>query len=168
MTLVSARMDRRRHDPASSLAVAPARRSAAARRASGQSLALSLVLQVGDRRARLVGAAALRPFRIGWVNSLIRWLGGAAVVVLALMLFPASFGIVISIFMERIADIVEARHYPAARAGARHPDLDRHLDRPGVPGRGGGAEPGDAAVLHRRASSSPAWARCCSTPSTAG
>jgi uncharacterized protein involved in cysteine biosynthesis len=29
------------------------------------------------------------------------------------MLFPASFGIVISIFMERIADIVEARHYPA-------------------------------------------------------
>ena len=28
------------------------------------------------------------------------------------MLFPASFGIVISIFMERIADIVEAEHYP--------------------------------------------------------
>jgi CysZ protein len=32
--------------------------------------------------------------------------------VLALMLFPASFGIVISIFMEYIADVVEARHYP--------------------------------------------------------
>ena len=46
------------------------------------------------------------------MNSLIRWLGGAAVMVLALMLFPASFGIVISIFIERIADIVEARHYP--------------------------------------------------------
>jgi len=35
-----------------------------------------------------------------------------AVVVLALMLFPASFGIVISIFMEKIADIVESEHYP--------------------------------------------------------
>src|SRR5947209_10820539 len=51
-------------------------------------------------------------FDIGWVNGLIRWLGAAAVVVLALMLFPASFGIVISIFMEKIADIVEAEHYP--------------------------------------------------------
>ena len=28
------------------------------------------------------------------------------------MLFPASFGIVVSIFMEKIADIVEAEHYP--------------------------------------------------------
>ena len=33
-------------------------------------------------------------------------------VVLALMLFPASFGIVMSIFMEQIADIVEDEHYP--------------------------------------------------------
>ena len=41
-----------------------------------------------------------------------RWLGGAAVVVLALLLFPASFGIVISVFMERIADIVEGEYYP--------------------------------------------------------
>jgi uncharacterized protein involved in cysteine biosynthesis len=28
------------------------------------------------------------------------------------LLFPASFGIVVSVFMERIADIVEAAHYP--------------------------------------------------------
>ncbi len=48
----------------------------------------------------------------GWLNGLIHWLGGAAVTVLALILYPASFGIVISIFIERIADIVEARHYP--------------------------------------------------------
>ena len=47
------------------------------------------------------------------MNDTIRWLGGGAVIVLALMLFPASFGIAISIFMERIADIVEARYYPA-------------------------------------------------------
>ena len=77
-----------------------------------QSLALSLVLQVAIGALAWWGLQRYAHFDIGWVNSLIRWLGGAAVVVLALMLFPASFGIVISIFMERIADIVEARHYP--------------------------------------------------------
>ena len=51
-------------------------------------------------------------YDIGWVNGLIQWLGGAAVVVVALLLFPASFGIVVSIFMEQIADIVEGEHYP--------------------------------------------------------
>jgi uncharacterized protein involved in cysteine biosynthesis len=83
-----------------------------------QSLGLSLVLQVA------LGALAwwvLQRYAhvdIGWVNSLIRWLGGAAVLVLALMLFPAAFGIVVSIFMERIADIVEGEHYP--RLGPAH------------------------------------------------
>jgi hypothetical protein len=35
--------------------------------------------------------------------------------------------------MERIADIVEAGTTRSS-AGPRHPDLDRHLDRRGVPG----------------------------------
>jgi uncharacterized protein involved in cysteine biosynthesis len=77
-----------------------------------QSLLLSLVLQ-----AVIVGVAwwALQSFvtfQWDWVNSAVHWLGGAAVLVLALMLFPASFGIVISVFMERIADIVESAYYP--------------------------------------------------------
>jgi uncharacterized protein involved in cysteine biosynthesis len=77
-----------------------------------QSLGLSLVLQV------VIGWLAwwvLQRYAvvdIGWLDSLIRWLGGAAVVVLSLMLFPAAFGIVVSIFLERIADIVESTHYP--------------------------------------------------------
>jgi uncharacterized protein involved in cysteine biosynthesis len=77
-----------------------------------QSLALSLVMQIA------IGALAWWALQhyahadIGWINTAIRWLGGAAVVVLALMLYPASFGIVVSIFMERIADIVEREHYP--------------------------------------------------------
>ena len=77
-----------------------------------QSLALSVVLQ--GAIAALAWWALQRYAHVdsGWVNSLIQWLGGAAVIVLALMLFPASFGIVISIFIERIADIVEDRHYP--------------------------------------------------------
>jgi uncharacterized protein involved in cysteine biosynthesis len=47
-----------------------------------------------------------------WLNKIIEWLSGAGVVVLAFVLFPASFGIVISVFMEKIADIVESEHYP--------------------------------------------------------
>jgi uncharacterized protein involved in cysteine biosynthesis len=43
------------------------------------------------------------------------------------MLFPASFGIVISVFMERIADIVEARHYPALAAEAQALPFRRDL-----------------------------------------
>ncbi len=77
-----------------------------------QSLALALVLQ------GLLGGVAwwalqsLATFEWQWVNAAIRWLGGGAVTVLALMLFPACFGIVTSVFLEKIADIVEAEHYP--------------------------------------------------------
>lgn len=76
------------------------------------SLALSLALQVG---IAVLAWWALRSFATSdwkWMNEAIIWLGGGAVIVLALMLFPASFGIVISIFMEKIADIVESEHYP--------------------------------------------------------
>jgi CysZ protein len=77
-----------------------------------QSLGLSLVLQVALGWLAWWALQRYGQVDIAWVNPLIRWLGGAAVVVLSLMLFPAAFGIVISIFLERIADIVEARHYP--------------------------------------------------------
>lgn len=78
-----------------------------------QSLLLSLVLQIALIALAWWGLASFATFKWPWVNDTIRWLGGGAVIVLALMLFPASFGIVISVFMERIADIVEARYYPA-------------------------------------------------------
>ena len=77
-----------------------------------QSLALSLVLQIALGVLAWWALQSFATFQWSWVNETIRWLGGGAVAVLALMLFPASFGIVISIFMERIADIVEAKHYP--------------------------------------------------------
>ena len=77
-----------------------------------QSLLLSLVLQIAIAVVAWWALQRFATFQWEWVNSTIRWLGGAGVTVLALLLFPASFGIVISIFMERIADIVEAEHYP--------------------------------------------------------
>jgi uncharacterized protein involved in cysteine biosynthesis len=77
-----------------------------------QSLLLSLVLQIAIGALAWWGLQSFATFKWNWVNETIRWLGGGAVTVLALMLFPAGFGVVISIFMERIADIVEAKHYP--------------------------------------------------------
>ncbi len=77
-----------------------------------QSLLLSLVLQIAIGALAWWALQSLATFKWNWVNETIRWLGGGAVTVLALMLFPASFGVVISIFMEKIADIVEAEHYP--------------------------------------------------------
>lgn len=78
-----------------------------------QSLLLSLVLQIALIALAWWGLDSFATFKWQWINGLIHWLGGGAVVVLGLLLFPASFGIVVSIFMERIADIVEAKYYPA-------------------------------------------------------
>ncbi|MDP1752124.1 MAG: EI24 domain-containing protein [Reyranella sp.] len=77
-----------------------------------QSLLLSLVLQIAIGVVAWWALQSFATFKWSWVNETIRWLGGGAVTVLALMLFPASFGIVISIFLEKIADIVEGEHYP--------------------------------------------------------
>ena len=77
-----------------------------------QSLLLSLVLQIAIGVLAWWLLQSFATFQCGWLNETIRWLGGGAVTVLALMLFPASFGIVISIFLEKIADIVESEHYP--------------------------------------------------------
>src|SRR5882757_1612164 len=76
------------------------------------SLLLSLALQIGIAVLAWWALRSFANFEWKWINEAVVWLGGGAVVVLALMLFPASFGIVISIFMEKIADIVESEHYP--------------------------------------------------------
>lgn len=49
---------------------------------------------------------------IGWLDSVVSWLIGAGSVVLAFFLFPIVVGIVISLFLDEVADAVEARHYP--------------------------------------------------------
>ena len=77
-----------------------------------QSLLLSLVLQVAIAVLAWWTLQHFATFSWHWVNELVRWLGAGAVVVLALLLYPASFGIVVSIFTEKIADIVEHEHYP--------------------------------------------------------
>ncbi len=77
-----------------------------------QSLLLSLALQIAIAVLAWWSLESFATFSWHWVNELVRWLGAGAVVVLALLLYPASFGIVVSIFTEKIADIVEHEHYP--------------------------------------------------------
>jgi uncharacterized protein involved in cysteine biosynthesis len=76
------------------------------------SLLVSLVLQVGIAVLAWWLLKSFAHFDTRWINDAVSWATGAGMVVLAFLLFPASFGIVISIFMEQIADIVEAEHYP--------------------------------------------------------
>lgn len=49
---------------------------------------------------------------IGWLESVIDWLGGALGVVVTLILFAPIATMVSALFQDEAADIVEARHYP--------------------------------------------------------
>jgi uncharacterized protein involved in cysteine biosynthesis len=49
---------------------------------------------------------------LGWLDNLIALFGGLAAALIAWMLFPAIATQVIFLFLETIADAVEARHYP--------------------------------------------------------
>lgn len=48
----------------------------------------------------------------GWVDNILDLLGGAAVLVLAWLLFPATAGTVSSLFLDEVVRQVERRHYP--------------------------------------------------------
>ncbi len=49
---------------------------------------------------------------IGWLDWAIKALAGAGAVVLGLMLFPLLATMAVGLFLEEIADAVDARHYP--------------------------------------------------------
>lgn len=49
---------------------------------------------------------------IGWIDTLIGWLGGALGFVLTLVLFAPVATMAAALFQDEVADAVEARHYP--------------------------------------------------------
>jgi len=56
-----------------------------------------------------------------WLDHSLHVLGGLGVMVVSLLLFPAVFGVVQSMFLDGLADRIESRHYPelgAARGAA--------------------------------------------------
>ncbi|MGE0661278.1 MAG: EI24 domain-containing protein, partial [Reyranellaceae bacterium] len=72
------------------------------------SLAILIALVIGIN----IGLSFLQLVGIDWVDTALAWLGGAASVVLALLLFPAVVVVVMSLFLDQVAESVEARHYP--------------------------------------------------------
>ena len=60
-----------------------------------------------------------------WLRGLADWLidaaSVAAVVFASFLLFPAAIGLVLSLVLERVAEAVEARHYPALPAAREQP-----------------------------------------------
>lgn len=51
-------------------------------------------------------------FTIPWAETIVDFLGGAAVFGLSLFLFPAVVSVIVGIFLEDICSAVEAKHYP--------------------------------------------------------
>lgn len=51
-------------------------------------------------------------FSIGWLDTVVDVLGGAATLVVTLLLFPAVFSAVVGLFLDQVAAIVERQHYP--------------------------------------------------------
>jgi CysZ protein len=47
-----------------------------------------------------------------WADAALKWLGSAAVVAGAVFLFPVTFPVLQSLFLDAVADRVEAHHYP--------------------------------------------------------
>lgn len=59
-----------------------------------------------------VALAVLDPTGIALVDVLINIAGVAAAVVVAWLLFPVAVAVVLSFFLEDVAEVVERRHYP--------------------------------------------------------
>jgi len=60
--------------------------------------------------------ATLQFFEIGWLNTLIGFLGAAAVLIVTWFLFPGAISALVGLFLEGVAGAVEARHYPTLPA----------------------------------------------------
>ena len=72
--------------------------------------ALALLLGLGVALWFLV--TTLAEFRLPWLDLAIDWGAGALLVVLAWLLFPVAVTAVLGLFLERVADATERRHYP--------------------------------------------------------
>ena len=71
---------------------------------------LVAIICLGGLTWFLLGRVAV--FDIGWLNDIMSWLGALLVVLGALMFFPGTVAVVSGLFLDRVANAVEARHYP--------------------------------------------------------
>lgn len=81
-----------------------------------KTLAVSTALFLALAAAAGWALGAVAAFGIGWLDRGVQALGALGALVLAAMLFPAIAAAAMGLFLEEIADAVEARHYPDAPA----------------------------------------------------
>jgi uncharacterized protein involved in cysteine biosynthesis len=58
------------------------------------------------------GLSGLQPFHIGWADTVTDLLGGLAIFVITLLLFPSIATLLMSFLLETIATAVETKHFP--------------------------------------------------------
>jgi uncharacterized protein involved in cysteine biosynthesis len=77
---------------------------------------LSILLALVVMAALIVGAwvllANIDLTGVGWLDTVIDFASGIGVVILAWFLFPAAASIMVSFFLDTVADAVEDAHYP--------------------------------------------------------
>ncbi|HAD25227.1 MAG TPA: cysteine biosynthesis protein CysZ [Alphaproteobacteria bacterium] len=91
-----------------------------------QSLGLTVLLLLGIGAAAFYGIGFIPEFETGWLNDVIGWLAGLGVVIGSIWLLIPVTAIFIGIFLDQIADAVEAQHYPADPP-SRDPPLSETL-----------------------------------------
>jgi CysZ protein len=77
-----------------------------------KSLALALVLYVVLWLLLRWAGRSIPTVDIGWLDEALRWLASLMAFVAPLLLFPIFFGMMVGLFLDEVADAVEARHYP--------------------------------------------------------
>jgi uncharacterized protein involved in cysteine biosynthesis len=88
------------------------------------SLALTLTCYVALVAGLVYGLGAIEVVQPAWLDTVIDVAGGGAVVVVALIFFPAVVTVFVGLFLERIADAVERRHYPALPPAREAPVME--------------------------------------------
>lgn len=86
----------------------------------------TLALIVGLSVAAGAGIDALQATGIGWLDSVLGFAGAVATLILAVLFFPGMVQVISGVFADRVAEAVEARHYPAL-GPARHQTIGEIL-----------------------------------------
>ena len=82
------------------------------RRPIGWSIALAVLVFAGLWLGLWLVLTHTAISELGWIDTTVDVLGGLAAVALAFVLFPEVVAAILALFVDRIIDAVEARHYP--------------------------------------------------------
>lgn len=88
------------------------------------SILATLVLIVGLAVGAGLAIDALSATGIAWLDGTLAVLGAVGAFVLAVLFFPGSVQIISGFFLDRVADAVEARHYPDLGDTRRQPMME--------------------------------------------